>query len=283
MTRQEPARYIDPRTGRYHDLSERRWRSDDGNPMMVTSLPGITRDDIEAKLREIQGGASAGTDAAKGAGLAAGLLAVGLHGNLLVDPRLLKASVSETHASVAGLPTIPPIPPGMFSNGIPAFEFMCGSWLLSAVGIGLSVAYVRACGGSFRRMADLGRIARTHPGPAAAIIICLLSLAGAPLTGGFFAKISLLGSLLLAGQTTLAVVFALVTAIMAAVCGRAVLTAAEPVQDAGCHAAVALDGGMSSQAPPMAGIRGQLWRLAITAIVTAILILGIFPALVWGV
>jgi hypothetical protein len=39
MTRQEPARYIDPRTGRYHELTERRWRSDDGNPMMVTPLP----------------------------------------------------------------------------------------------------------------------------------------------------------------------------------------------------------------------------------------------------
>jgi hypothetical protein len=36
----------------------------------------ITRDDIEAKLREIQGGASVGADAAKGAGLAAGLFAV---------------------------------------------------------------------------------------------------------------------------------------------------------------------------------------------------------------
>jgi hypothetical protein len=53
MTRQEPARYIDPRTGRFHDLSERRWRSDDGNPMMVTPLPGITRDDIDARERSV--------------------------------------------------------------------------------------------------------------------------------------------------------------------------------------------------------------------------------------
>ncbi len=53
MTRQEPARYIDPRTGRYHDLSERRWRSDDGNPMMVTPLPGITREDIDSRERSV--------------------------------------------------------------------------------------------------------------------------------------------------------------------------------------------------------------------------------------
>lgn len=32
----------------------------------------VTRDDIEAKLREIQGGADTGAEAAKGAGLAAG-------------------------------------------------------------------------------------------------------------------------------------------------------------------------------------------------------------------
>jgi hypothetical protein len=35
-----------------------------------TSRP-ITRDDIEAKMREIQGGTEAGADAARGAGLAA--------------------------------------------------------------------------------------------------------------------------------------------------------------------------------------------------------------------
>ena len=53
MTRQEAARYIDPRTGRYHDLTERRWRSDDGHPMMVTPLPGITRGDIDSRERSV--------------------------------------------------------------------------------------------------------------------------------------------------------------------------------------------------------------------------------------
>jgi hypothetical protein len=53
MTRNEPARYIDPRTGRHHELSERRWRSDDGNPMMVTPLPGIARDDIDSRNRSL--------------------------------------------------------------------------------------------------------------------------------------------------------------------------------------------------------------------------------------
>ncbi|MET3496752.1 threonine synthase [Variovorax boronicumulans] len=53
MPTNEPARYIDPRTGKYHALSERRWRSDDGNPMLVTPLPGITRDDIDARERSV--------------------------------------------------------------------------------------------------------------------------------------------------------------------------------------------------------------------------------------
>ena len=49
----ERARYVDPRTGRHHELSERRWRSDDGNPMLVTPLPGIGRDDIDSRTRSL--------------------------------------------------------------------------------------------------------------------------------------------------------------------------------------------------------------------------------------
>jgi len=45
--------YIDPRTGRTHGLLERRWRSDDGHPMMITALPGISRDDIDTRVRSL--------------------------------------------------------------------------------------------------------------------------------------------------------------------------------------------------------------------------------------
>ncbi len=45
--------YIDPRTGRTHGLFERRWRSDDGHPMMITPLPGISRDDIDTRVRSL--------------------------------------------------------------------------------------------------------------------------------------------------------------------------------------------------------------------------------------
>ena len=38
--------YSDPRTGRTYSLSEPRWHSDDGLPLMITPLPGIGRGDI---------------------------------------------------------------------------------------------------------------------------------------------------------------------------------------------------------------------------------------------
>ena len=43
--------YIDPATGREYPLSEPRWRSDDGGPLMITPLPGIGRADIDNAQR----------------------------------------------------------------------------------------------------------------------------------------------------------------------------------------------------------------------------------------
>lgn len=53
MTSPEAPRYIDPHTGKTYSLSDSRWRSEEGNPMMITPLPGITRDDIERDRRSI--------------------------------------------------------------------------------------------------------------------------------------------------------------------------------------------------------------------------------------
>jgi threonine synthase len=47
------AAYIDPRTGRTYDLAMPRWRSDDGNPLMITPLPGIGRGEIDARRRSL--------------------------------------------------------------------------------------------------------------------------------------------------------------------------------------------------------------------------------------
>jgi threonine synthase len=45
--------YIDPRSQVRYALDEPRWRSDAGNPMMITPLPGIARDDIDRSARSI--------------------------------------------------------------------------------------------------------------------------------------------------------------------------------------------------------------------------------------
>src|SRR4029077_20632949 len=45
--------YIDPRGGRTYSLSEPRWRSDEGLPLMITPLPGIGRGDIHSGTRSL--------------------------------------------------------------------------------------------------------------------------------------------------------------------------------------------------------------------------------------
>ena len=45
--------YIDPQTGRTYPIAEPRWRSDDGNPLLITPLPGIGRDEIDSGKRSL--------------------------------------------------------------------------------------------------------------------------------------------------------------------------------------------------------------------------------------
>ncbi len=49
----EPPAYVDPSSGRKYPLSEPRWRSDSGAPLMITALPGIGRDMIDARKRSL--------------------------------------------------------------------------------------------------------------------------------------------------------------------------------------------------------------------------------------
>ena len=46
-----PAAYVDPATSRTYPLDVPRWRSDDGGPLMVTPLPGISRGEIDMATR----------------------------------------------------------------------------------------------------------------------------------------------------------------------------------------------------------------------------------------
>ena len=51
-TSSHPA-YIEPRSGLTYPLSEPRWRSDEGLPLMITPLPGIGRGDIRSGTRSL--------------------------------------------------------------------------------------------------------------------------------------------------------------------------------------------------------------------------------------
>ncbi len=48
-----PPAYIEPRSGLTYPLSEPRWRSDEGLPLMITPLPGIGRGDIRSGTRSL--------------------------------------------------------------------------------------------------------------------------------------------------------------------------------------------------------------------------------------
>lgn len=45
--------YLDPRTGRTLPLDRPRWRAYDGNPLLLTPLPGLTRADVDRDTRSL--------------------------------------------------------------------------------------------------------------------------------------------------------------------------------------------------------------------------------------
>jgi threonine synthase len=49
----DPPAYVDPISGQKYPLSEPRWRSDKGAPLMITALPGIRRDMIDRGKRSL--------------------------------------------------------------------------------------------------------------------------------------------------------------------------------------------------------------------------------------
>ena len=48
-----PPAYVDPVSGQMYPISEPRWRSDAGAPLMITALPGIRRDMIDTGKRSL--------------------------------------------------------------------------------------------------------------------------------------------------------------------------------------------------------------------------------------
>ena len=51
--RTDPPAYVDSVSGEKYPISEPRWRSDAGAPLMITTLPGIARDMIDTRVRSL--------------------------------------------------------------------------------------------------------------------------------------------------------------------------------------------------------------------------------------
>ena len=104
-------------------------------------------------------------------------------------------------------------------------------------------------------------LARQQPVLAATCTIFLLSLAGIPLTGGFFAKYYMITSVISSGHFLWLVVFAMVCAAVSAYYYFRVI-----------QAMYFKDGEGTTESEPSAGFKGLLVVLAILVIV-----LGVFP------
>ena len=154
------------------------------------------------------------------------------------------------------------------SDARAATYFCTSAWLLALGGIVLSILYIRRTGRRITKVADLAGLHQTHPGPAFAITVCLLSFAAAPLTAGFFGKVMLIGSALVAGWYAVAVAMLFAGFLLAAGCLRLLSALYADMY-----------GKTPAPAEPMPGIRGQLWRLAITILVAGTIILGALPQL----
>lgn len=48
-----PPHLVDERSGRTYPLADPRWRGDDGAPLTVSRLPGITREDVDTRTRSL--------------------------------------------------------------------------------------------------------------------------------------------------------------------------------------------------------------------------------------
>ncbi|MFP4054301.1 MAG: proton-conducting transporter membrane subunit [Phycisphaerae bacterium] len=144
-----------------------------------------------------------------------------------------------------------------------------GLTVVHGLGLVLAMGYVsRTREGEFRSVEHLAGLGSSHPGAALALGVLLWSTAGLPVTAGMIRRYSIAGAAVWSGWTPVSLTW-LVVRCMAAV--AAVRMVAALLRPAGIDVL---------PTDPMPGLRGQLWRVAITVIVVAIVILGVLPELV---
>lgn len=205
----------------------------------------------------------------------------GLAGVLAAMRRALQAetlraaavALAAAHAAMLALSAAPAILPtdpaaiGWADSHISAVAFAAVVIALGWLGLLACAAYLRRCGHRLAEPQDIRGLARKYPDVAFAAGICLISLAGLPITGGFFARVMLLTSAAGTGAL-LAMLLLLPPMIVLSATYLSMLMAIAFTGRPAPHEHVVLP-----------GVRGALWRAGITAIVTAVVILGVLPHL----
>jgi formate hydrogenlyase subunit 3/multisubunit Na+/H+ antiporter MnhD subunit len=154
-----------------------------------------------------------------------------------------------------------------FTSGARVTVASAASLLLHTGGIVLAMTYVvRTRREPTRRLRDLAGMASSHPGSAVAIGVMLWSVAGLAPTLGAMGWVMRGGCAISAGWPGVAAGWAVVRGLSAVACLRLVSAMLRPAPS-----------GELFPAEPMPGGTGQLWRMGITAAVSAIVVLGILP------
>ncbi|MFP3937325.1 MAG: hypothetical protein ACLFVW_03210 [Phycisphaerae bacterium] len=206
------------------------------------------------------------------AGLAALLAAMrrALRAETLADAAKMLAIAHVAFLVLSAAPAILPTDAaaiGWSDSHTSALAFAAVVSALGWLGLLACAAYLHRCGHRLAEPQDIRGLARKYPDVAFAAGICLVSLAGLPITGGFFARVMLLTSAAGTGAL-LAMLLLIPPMIVLSATYLSMLLAIAFTGRPAPHEHVVLP-----------GVRGALWRAGITAIVTAIVILGVLPHL----
>jgi NADH:ubiquinone oxidoreductase subunit 2 (subunit N) len=158
------------------------------------------------------------------------------------------------------------------SDGLRVAAVSLVSLGLHALAVVLALGYVaRTRRKPIGRLGGLAGLARSHPGSAAAIGVALWSVAGLAPTLGAMGGVMRLGVAISAGWPGVAVGWAATGALSVVACLRVIVAMLRPAPGDAPVGDVPVE--------PMAGGIGQLWRVAITAAVAAVVAGGVWPEL----
>jgi NADH-quinone oxidoreductase subunit N len=137
-----------------------------------------------------------------------------------------------------------------------------GAWALATVGVFAVLAVVSRVDRSYDEVRDFTGFGYARPAEAAVLSLCLLSLAGVPVTAGFVARWLTLSAALQEGLVALAVLAALTSVVVTTACARVIV-----------QMYMIAPAGASDRSPVPGGVTAALVAVAIL-----IVGIGLWPA-----